>query len=137
MARLTLSEQVNQQASEIAKLTEQLRQAGENNTRYLTAAEAMQLEVAGLRKQVEELPTLRAELEKTKEVLKSKESSYNYCSAEKARLEGEIEQAHAVLDGVEGAPGREYEGDYGKRHRNVVTRLAGAFLAIAKNGGAK
>lgn len=137
MARLTLSEQVNQQASEIAKLTEQLRQAGETNARYLAAAEAMQSEVASLRKQVEELPTLRSELEKTKEALKSKESSYNYCATEKVRLEGEIEQAHAVLDGVEGAPGREYEGDYGKRQRNVVTRLAGAFLAIAKNGGAK
>lgn len=137
MARLTLSEQVNQQASEIAKLTEQLRQSGEINARYLAAAETMQLEIAGLRKQVEELPTLRAELEKTKEALKNKESNYNYCSTEKVRLEGEIEQAHAVLDGVEGAPGRGYEGDYGKRHRNVVTRLAGAFLAIAKNGGAK
>jgi hypothetical protein len=37
-----------------------------------------------------------------------------------------------VLDSVEGAPLRDYEGEYGRKQRNVVTRLAGAFLAIAQ-----
>lgn len=133
MARLTLSEQVNKQASEISQLSEQLRQAGETNAHYLATTERQQLEIVALRKQVEELPTLRSDLEKTKEALKSKESSYGYCTSERERLESEVEQAHAMLDGVEGAPGREYEGEYGKRRRNVVARLAGAFLAIAKN----
>jgi hypothetical protein len=69
-----------------------------------------------------------------------KKSSYEYRDKAADRAEAEIEQAHAVLDGVEGAPSREYEvgdGYNSKRQRNVVTRLAGAFLAITKSGGAK
>lgn len=72
--------------------------------------------------------------------LKDKESSYSYQSSNLTQAQNELEQAHAVLDGVEGAPTREYEktDTYGgKGYRNVVTRLAGAFLAIAKNGGSK
>lgn len=137
MARLTLSEQVNQHASTISALQDELVNTRQLNAVHLSTIENQQSEIAALRSRLREENELAKKLAEVEEKLKSKESSYNYCSAEKSRIEAEIEQAHAVLDGVDGAPGREYEGDYGKRHRNVVTRLAGAFLAIAKNGGAK
>lgn len=137
MARLTLSEQVNQHASTISALQDELVNTRQFNAVHLSTIENQQSEIAALRSQIRAENELARKLTEAEEKLKSKESSYNYCSAEKSRIEAEIEQAHAVLDGVDGAPGREYEGDYGKRHRNVVTRLAGAFLAIAKNGGAK
>ena len=137
MARLTLSEQVNQHASTISALQDELVNTRHLNAVHLSTIENQQSEIAALRSQIRAENELAKKLTEAEEKLKSKESSYNYCSAEKSRIEAEIEQAHAVLDGVDGAPGREYEGDYGKRHRNVVTRLAGAFLAIAKNGGAK
>jgi len=137
MARLTLSEQVNLHASTISALQDELVNTRQLNAVHLSTIENQQSEIAALRSRLREENELAKKLAEVEEKLKSKESSYNYCSAEKSRVEAEIEQAHAVLDGVDGAPGREYEGDYGKRHRNVVTRLAGAFLAIAKNGGAK
>lgn len=137
MARLTLSEQVNLHASTISALQDELVNTRQLNAVHLSTIENQQSEIAALRSRLREENELAKKLAEVEEKLKSKESSYNYCSAEKSRVEAEIEQAHAVLDGVDGAPGREYEGDYGKRHRNVVTRLAGAFLAITKNGGAK
>ena len=137
MARLTLSEQVTQHASTISALQDELANIRQLNAVHLSTIENQQSEIAALRSQIRAENELAKKLAEVEEKLKSKEASYNYCSAEKSRVEAEIEQAHAVLDGVDGAPGREYEGDYGKRHRNVVTRLAGAFLAIVKNGGAK
>ena len=137
MARLTLSEQVNQHASTISALQDELANIRQLNAVHLSTIENQQNEIALLRQRVRADEELAKKLAETEEKLKSKTSSYDYVASEKNRAEAEIEQAHAVLDGVDGAPGREYEGDYGKRNRNVVTRLAGAFLAIAKNGGAK
>lgn len=135
--RLTLTEQVTLQEEQITKLRDELRQVREINAVRLSTIENLQTEAAGLRSKLRQEGELAAELEKVKAALASKESSYTYAMTEKNKAEAEIEQAHAVLDGVDGAPSRDYEGEYGKRHRNVVTRLAGAFLAIAKNGGAK
>lgn len=137
MARLTLSEQVNQHASTINALQDELANIRQLNAVHLSTIENQQNEIALLRQRLRTEDDLAKKLAEVEEKLKSKTSSYDYIVSEKNRAEAEIEQAHAVLDGVDGAPGREYEGDYGKRHRNVVTRLAGAFLAIAKNGGAK
>lgn len=137
MARLTLSEQVNQHASTISALQDELANIRQLNAVHLSTIENQQNEIALLRQRLRADDDLAKKLAEAEEKLKSKTSSYDYIVSEKNRAEAEIEQAHAVLDGVDGAPGREYEGDYGKRYRNVVTRLAGAFLAIAKNGGAK
>lgn len=131
MARLTLSEQLTQAQTTIAA--------------QLQALESQQLEIYTLRQGTASavndvkaaMQTAIAEVEKK---LKDKENGYNYQQTCLAQVESELEQAHAVLDGVEGAPSREYErteGWGGKIHRNVVTRLAGAFLTIAKNGGSK
>lgn len=96
--------------------------------------ELAQSEVSRLRVQLTDIPDLREQVAKlTKERDDSKNSSK--WSDDRARTaESELEQAHAVLDGVSGAPAREYEQEYGKGKRNVVTRLAGAFLAIAQKG---
>lgn len=140
MARLTLSEQVNAQATQINTLTAELHTAREAIAAHLRANEMMQAEIARQRTLLNELPNLREELAKVTKERDDAKTSYIYRDKAASKAEDELEQAHAVLDGVEGAPAREYEsgGSYGStRYRNVVTRLAGAFLAIAKNGGAK
>lgn len=137
MARLTLAEQL--QAAQQA-LAEQ-----QNSNVLLMAelrnaiAEVSQLKADNNRLKIEtsQLAAAKEELEKAKKELESAKSSYTYANSRVDRAEGELEQCHAVLDGVDGAPAREYDGDYGKKQRGVVTRLAGAFLAIAKTGGIK
>lgn len=139
MARLTLSEQVNAQASTIASLTAELHTARETIASHLRANEMMQSEVARLRTVADEVPVLREQIAKLTKERDDAKQSVTYHSAEAQKASNEIEQAHAVLDGVDGAPPRTYRPDDSSydRQRNVVTRLAGAFLAIAKNGGAK
>lgn len=119
MARLTMTEQ-------LAAVQSQLEVAKQ---------EIYNLQ-ASLRTVTAELSAQKVDYEKK---LKDKDASYSYQSSNLTSAQNEIEQAHAVLDGVEGAPSRDYEreGGYGKTQRNVVTRLAGAFLAIAKSGGVK
>jgi len=136
MTRLTLSAQLTQCASTIQSLQTELAEANQINAKHLATIENQQNEIFLLRKRCQAEEDLGKKLTETEEKLKVKTSSYDYIAAEKNRAEAEIEQAHAVLDGVDGAPSRDYDGEYGKRHRNVVTRLAGAFLAIARNGGA-
>lgn len=139
MARLTLSEQVNAQASQIATLTAELYTARETIASHLRVNELLQEELAHLRKLTDEVPTLREQIAKLTKERDDAKSSVTYHSGEATKASNEIEQAHAVLDGVDGAPPRSYrpEDSSYDRQRNVVTRLAGAFLAIAKNGGAK
>lgn len=130
MARLTLSEQVNALSSEKAELTAKLAADASVIQSFRDIQARLNLELENLR----ELPARIEELEKELKNAKSMRELYEKSSN---KAESEIEQAHAVLDGVEGAPSREYDGNYGKLQRNVVTRLAGAFLAIARNGGVK
>lgn len=137
MARLTLSEQVNAQASRIAELTAELHNAQGIIATHIGTIERQQGEVHSLRQQAVELPGLREQIAKLTKERDDAKNMQTYYSASATKAENELEQAHAVLDGVDGAPAREYEMEYGKGQRNVVTRLAGAFLAIAKNGGAK
>jgi chromosome segregation ATPase len=131
MSRLTLSEQLQSAQATIGTLHIQVQ----NLQTELKSAE--NLKVRELDAAKAELIQVRADYEKK---LKDKETSYAYQGSSLTAASNELEQAHAVLDGVEGAPARDYErtdGYGGKIHRNVVTRLAGAFLAIAKNGGPK
>ena len=121
MARTTISQQLATAQQELAEM----RKDFDALQRAYDSLKATQ------RLTIENLTTEHAK------ALKTAEDSKTYYSREADARAAELEQAHAVLDGVEGAPSREYEGDYGKLRRNVVTRLAGAFLAIARNGGAK
>jgi chromosome segregation ATPase len=123
MTRTTLSSQLTEANQTIATLRNDLATV----ERTLADQQSRQLNI------VNELKLAHGEaILKLEKTIKDKDSTYSYVSAEKSRLENEIEQAHAVLDSVEGAPSREYEKDYGKGQRNIITRLAGAFLAIAK-----
>lgn len=121
MARMTISQQLSETQQELAEMRQKF-DALQRTYDNLKATQQLTIE------------NLTAEHAKA---LKSVEDSRTYFSREAEVRGAELEQAHAVLDGVEGAPSREYEGDYGKLRRNVVTRLAGAFLAIARNGGVK
>ncbi len=135
MARLTLGEQLTQLAEDHRKLQTELATAQVAVTQHLAANEQLQLEVSRLYPLQEKVNTQAAKIEDLEKKLKEKESSYSYKSTELQKAEAEIEQAHAVLDGIPGAPEREYEitTGYGSRgQRNVVTRLAGVFLAIAQ-----
>lgn len=136
MARLTLSEQVNALASEKAALTAQVHTLT-TEVDQLRAATQLQQTAIG------EIPALReqiAVLTKDRDHQKSMREMYERDFREAAT---EIEQSHAVLDGVEGAPTREYEskdgygGSTSTKKRNIVTRLAGAFLSIAQRGTTK
>lgn len=130
MSRLTLSEQVNALASKNAELTAKVHSLEAANDQFHAENNRLRDQVS----RVADLETQIAALTKDRDSQKNMRDMYEK-SASKA--ESEIEQAHAVLDGVEGAPARDYEGAYGKLHRNVVTRLAGAFLSIAQRGAAK
>ena len=127
MARLTLSEQVNALLSEKAELTAKLAADATLIQSYRDTQARLNVELDTLR----DLPKRVEELEKELKSAKSMREVYEKSSN---KAESEIEQAHAVLDGVKGAPNREYDGSYGKMQRSVVTRLAGAFLVIAQNG---
>lgn len=127
MARLTLSEQVNALLSEKAELTAKLAADATLIQSYRDTQARLNVELDTLR----DLPKRVEELEKELKSAKSMREVYEKSSN---KAESEIEQAHAVLDGVKGAPSREYDGSYGKMQRSVVTRLAGAFLVIAQNG---
>lgn len=139
MARLTLSEQVNDLASKLSAVTAQLHSTQQQLATTEGNLNAQIGEAQRLRAQLEDLPALREQVTKLTKERDDAKSSVTYHSGEATKANNEIEQAHAVLDGVDGAPPRSYRPDDSSydRQRNVVTRLAGAFLAIAKNGGAK
>lgn len=137
MARLTLQQQLVDLQSKMEALQQsygnlQAERGSliEQRNDLLKTAENQQKEIVRLRAVAEEVEKLKKELESAKNM-------QNHYSAQATRADNELEQCHAVLDGVEGAPPREYDGEYGKKQRTVVTRLAGAFLSIAKNGGVK
>lgn len=96
--------------------------------------ELAQAEVERLRSQLTDLSDLREQVTKLTKELDSAKNSSKWSDERARSAENELEQAHAVLDVVSGAPAREYEQEYGKGRHNVVTRLAGAFLAIAQKG---
>lgn len=137
MARLTLSEQVNAQASTIAELTARLHSTQQELATTQGNLAAQIAETQRLRELTGDLPGLREQVAKLTKERDDAKNMQTYYSNNADKASNELEQAHAVLDGVDGAPARKYEADYGSGQRNVVTRLAGAFLAIAKNGGAK
>ena len=130
MARLTLSEQVNALASKNAELTAMIHAFEEQEDR-------LQASVKRLQEEADKVPGLVAKIAELTKERDSQKNVRDMYEESAAKYESEIEQAHAVLDGVEGAPPREYEGSYGKLHRNVVTRLAGTFLSIAQRGAGK
>ena len=137
MARLTLSEQVNKLASEKAELDAELQTARQELAGMRGSLQFSGQELSHLRSKLEELIELRDKLAAAEKELQSAKNMQTYYSAQADKANSELAQAHAVLDGVEGAPPRKYEVDGYTQERNVVTRLAGAFLAIAKSGGVK
>lgn len=86
---------------------------------------------------------LETQVEATTKLQKEHDSHKNmreHFSREHDKVVLELESVHAVLDSVENAPPRSYDnpenGGYPSQlKRSTVTRLAGAFLAIAR--GAK
>lgn len=123
MTRMTIGDQLITAQAKLAELQESIKQLTLVNEQLRGAQAGRD------RAHDEAVAKLKEEHEKA---IKTKESSYNYMSQQHTSAANELEQAHAVLDSVEGAPSRDYEAEYGKKQRNVVTRLAGAFLAIAQ-----
>lgn len=137
MARLTLSEQVASLQAQLSAANETIAVQKAEIAANFRDMEASALVVARLKVQENDFIAGKDKITALEKELATSKSNYTYATSERTKAEGELEQAHAVLDGVDGAPAREYDMEYGKGKRNVVTRLAGAFLAIAKNGGAK
>lgn len=134
MARLTLSEQVTAQAATIVELNNELRIVREANASHVSTIEFMQRQLDSLREQVDMLPLLKADLVKMTAERDAQKQSYTYRDKAADKAEAEIEQVHCTLDDIEGTPPREYEveGVYGKRHRSLLVRVAGALIAIAQ-----
>jgi chromosome segregation ATPase len=137
MARLTLAEQLNTLQEKLDSVQAEHQQLNMHYAAMLEQNRQDAMAKRDLQIRIDLMTTTVADFEKLKKELDSSKSSNNYSNTRAEKVESELEQAHAVLDGVDGAPAREYEMEYGKGRRNIVTRLAGAFLAIAKNGGVK
>lgn len=135
MARLTLSEQVNAQASEIARLTAELHSANALNAEYKRNNDEAALVISRKDDKIAELTEQTRNIAQLEKELASNKASFTYKSSEYDRCYQELEQCHAVLDAIEGAPAREFEQEYGKGKRTVVARIAGSLLAVARAGG--
>ena len=137
MARQTLTQQNLEQAAELARQAAMLTELRETLAVKAEVVQNLQQTCTQLRGEVAMVKGLQEELDKTKKDLEQSKSMQTYYSAEAAKANAELTQAHAVLDGVIGAPTRIYraEGSSYDTDRSVVTRLAGAFLAIAQKGG--
>lgn len=138
MGRMTMSLQLEQaQALAEAHGAEVARLATENAVQANTI-ERQAAQIQALQGIAERLSAEQAKVAELEGKFKTKDQAYTYSNEAKAKAENELEQAHAVLDGIEGAPSREYEsgGSYStKLQRSVVTRLAGTFVAIARGQG--
>lgn len=135
MARLTLSEQVNALSSQLAE-----EQALANNRFLLsqtkqTRIEDLEAQIARLGAVQSELTVMNLKVEELEKKLKQEIGSKELYSRLHSEQSVELEQIHALLDGVDGAPTREYDAEYGKKNRSVITRLAGAFIVVTR--GAK
>lgn len=141
MSRLTLTQQLSasEQKLDTMRGSFSTLQAERNSLADLFADQvnSMQQTLAEQRGEISRLREVEKKIESLEKDLKSARETRDYYDREHRQAHNELEQCHAVLDGVEGAPAREYEGAHGTRQRTVVTRLAGAFLSIAKSGGAK
>jgi len=133
MARLTLSDQVAQLTKELAEKSTQCLEYSNRAAQLESAVQAHMNNMRDFRALENLHDKLNEKYAALEKELATQKSSNTYTLEARNRCEAELEQAHAVLDGVEGAPAREYPGEYGStKQRNVVTRLAGAFLSIAR-----
>lgn len=127
MARTTLSEQNAALQSTIETLKTQL-----SSLQHRVDSQQRELDNQAIAKNIA-FSAQQADFDKK---LKEKEDSSRWMNEARTKAENELEQAHAVLDSIPGAPSRTYEdksSSYAsEKSRNVVTRLAGAFLAIAR-----
>lgn len=127
MARTTLSEQNAALQSTIETLKSQL-----SSLQHRVDSQQRELDSQAIAKNLA-LSAQQADFDKK---LKEKDDASRWAHEARNKAESELEQAHAVLDSVPGAPSRTYEdksSSYAsEKSRNVVTRLAGAFLAIAR-----
>lgn len=137
MSRLTLTQQLSASEQKLDTMRGSFSTLQAERNSLVDQVNSMQQTLAEQRGEISRLREVEKKIESLEKDLKSAREMRDYYDREHRQAHNELEQCHAVLDGVEGAPAREYEGTHGTRQRTVVTRLAGAFLSIAKSGGAK
>lgn len=137
MSRLTLTQQLSASEQKLDTMRGSFSTLQAERNSLADQVNSMQQTLAEQRGEISRLREVEKKIESLEKDLKSAREMRDYYDREHRQAHNELEQCHAVLDGVEGAPAREYEGAHGTRQRTVVTRLAGAFLSIAKSGGAK
>lgn len=138
MARLTLSEQVESLQSQLASAQSQLVSAQGECKQWADENRRLNEAFDKASNRIVELLKAQEEFEKYKKENLKYEGYYKSSQKEADDLRRELEQLHMIVDAVEGAPERfapKTEDDYGSKgkERTIATRLAGTFIALAKN----
>lgn len=136
MARLTLSEQVEQLKEELQTVTEQLLEASKERSELDFAHRELVRGYQAVQAVADKVPGLEEQVAKLTKELESKESSRKFYNDRCDKAEAELEQVHGILDDLDGVAGREYErpDTYGKTKRTAVARVMSALLWQAKRG---
>lgn len=136
MTRLSLSQQLQQALADKERLFAECQEFRTANATAVTALEQLQKEVVVLRQQKADLEgkftDCTQQLTETKKKLSEKDTSYTYAAEARSRAEGELEQVHAILDSLEGAPSRTFklEGAYSETPRTLSARFAVCLCTI-------
>lgn len=136
MTRLSLSQQLQQALADKERLFAECQEFRTANATAVTALEQLQKEVLFLRqKKLDlgvQLSDCTQQLAETKKKLSEKESAYTYAAESRSRAEGELEQVHAILDSLEGAPSRTFklESAYSETTRTLSARFAVCLCTI-------
>lgn len=136
MTRLTLSQQLETALADKEHLFKEYQEVRQANLTAVATMEQLREEVRILRHNNEgldlQLGDAKQQLAETKRKLADKESSYTYAAEARNKAEGELEQVHAILDSLEGAPSRTFTapGAYSETTRTLSARFAVCLCTI-------
>lgn len=134
--RLTLSQQLETALADKERLFQECQEFRSGQDTAVKALETLQNEVVELRSKVSlyasQIGDLTTKLAAAEKETKEAKSTYTYAQEGRVKAEGELEQVHAILDSLEGAPSRTFqvEGAYSETKRTLSARFAVALCTI-------
>ena len=141
--RKTLADQVGEQAALINDLQSQLATTKTDLALIEQNFQAREQAITGLNVENsvlnqglddlrEQLSQSKSKVQSLEKELESSKSMQRYYQGQSEEPTKELEQIHAIIDGIEGAPERTYQGRHGEANRTAATRVTGALLLIAR-----